>query len=206
MHHIDFNHEFSFQSKQCQKSQWIENWTDCVEYSSFCHSILFDALCECETVIKCPPANSHCSLNSFFINFQVICWSLKLIVRQWTKYIWWITLKFGQVETTWSLTSIISWHNCLACSFYRTGFKKSFIWNSVHWVSTPHSTPLFLAKPPPLNLQTVQVLPPLFRQSPPPIYCFFMTPPPLSKTRIFPWTSKILEFFILHPILSFKSN
>ena len=173
MHHIDFNHEFSFQSKQCQKSQWIENWTDCVEYSSFCHSILFDALCECETVIKCPPANSHCSLNSFFINFQVICWSLKLIVRQWTKYIWWITLKFGQVETTWSLTSIISWHNCLACSFYRTGFKKSFIWNSVHWVSTPHSTPLFLAKPPPLKSANCP-------SPPPPLFIVFSWLLPLS--------------------------
>ena len=42
------------------------------------------------------------------------------------------------------------------------------------------------------------------------ISCFFMTtPPPPSpqkKNQIFQWTSEILKFFILDPILSFKSN
>ena len=47
---------------------------------------------------------------------------------------------------------------------------------------------------PPVNLQTVQASP-LFRQSPL-IYWFF----------IFSWTPKILKFFLLHPILCFKSN
>ena len=49
--------------------------------------------------------------------------------------------------------------------------------HSTHWDINP--TSLFLAKPPPLNQQTVQV--PLFRQSSP-IYWFFVT---LPKSPIF---------------------
>ena len=71
-------------------------------------------------------------------------------------------------------------------------------------VSTPPQKhhPLFLANPSPLNRQTVQA-PPLFRQSPS-LYWFFVSP--LLKTQIFQWTSKMLKFFILNTILSFKSN
>ena len=43
---------------------------------------------------------------------------------------------------------------------------------------------------------------PLFRQSPP-VYCFFVNPP---KSWIFHWNPKILKFFILNTILSFKGN
>ena len=44
--------------------------------------------------------------------------------------------------------------------------------HSVHWGISHH--PLFFAKPP-LNLQTVQALPPLFREFPL-IYWFFLNP------------------------------
>ena len=57
---------------------------------------------------------------------------------------------------------------------------------------------------PPLTLQIAQALP-FFRQSPT-IYWFFVNPLPHSKIQIFPWTPKILKFFILQLILSFKSN
>ena len=43
---------------------------------------------------------------------------------------------------------------------------------------------------------------PLFRQSAP-LYWFFVKPP---KSRIFQWIPKILKFFILNTILSFKGN
>ena len=51
-----------------------------------------------------------------------------------------------------------------------------------------------LSKPPP----------PLFRRTPL-LYWFFVTPPPL-KVQFFQWTPKILTFFILNTIFSFKSN
>ena len=58
--------------------------------------------------------------------------------------------------------------------------------------------PLFLAKPL-SNLQTVQA--PFFRQSPHSISIFCERPP---KSQVFQWEPKLLKFFILNPILSFK--
>ena len=52
-----------------------------------------------------------------------------------------------------------------------------------------------------LNLQTVQA-PPFCGN---PLY-ILVRPPSHSKTQIFLWTPKILKLFILHSILSFKSN
>ena len=81
------------------------------------------------------------------------------------------------------------------------------LWNiivCIGWYQSPFKPPLFLANPPPptpLNLQTVQSPP--FKAIPP-IYWFFEKTPP--KNHIFLWTPKILKFFILHTILSFKSN
>ena len=60
------------------------------------------------------------------------------------------------------------------------------------------STPLFLAKSPLLNMQTVQAF--LFRQSP--LYINFFKPPTL-KIGFF---SEPRKSFILNPIISFKSN
>ena len=72
------------------------------------------------------------------------------------------------------------------------------------WTPTQkHYHPLFCQVPLNPNLQKVQVL--FFRQFPP-IYCFFVNPPPPFKNRIFQWTLIILNFFILNPIPSFKSN
>ena len=70
-------------------------------------------------------------------------------------------------------------------------------------VSTPHSskntTSVLLVKLPSppltLNLETIQSSP---------LYIGFSWHPP--KTQIFPWRPKVLQFFILHPHLSFKSN
>ena len=75
--------------------------------------------------------------------------------------------------------------------------------HSVHWGINPSSKiplPSFLPSLP-LNQQTVQA--PLLRQSPP-SKLVFREPSP--KTRIFQWTPKILKFFILNTILSFKGN
>ena len=62
-----------------------------------------------------------------------------------------------------------------------------------------NTTPSFLPSPP-LNLQTVQAL--FFRQSP--LYIGFSWTP--LKDWIFQWTPKLLRFFIVNSILSFKSN
>ena len=66
------------------------------------------------------------------------------------------------------------------------------------WAPLKNTTPFSLAKHP-LNLQTVQSP---FLDNPPP--WFFVNHPP--KSQIVQWTPKILKFFILKPILSFKSN
>ena len=92
-------------------------------------------------------------------------------------------------------------------SFYYSIYpwQKSNRWrHSVHWgITTPikNTTPSFLPSPS-LNLQTVQA--PLFLAIRP--YILFSLVYLPSKTWIFPWTPKILKFFILHHILSFKSN
>ena len=77
-------------------------------------------------------------------------------------------------------------------------------------VSTPLTTPqkyhfLFLAKPPsPLYQQIVQA-PPLLGNAP--YIMVFQDPlPSPPKNWIFQWNQKILKFFILNTILSFKSN
>ena len=72
-------------------------------------------------------------------------------------------------------------------------------------VSTPLENttfpPSFLpSPPPPLNQKTVQALP--FQAILLYIW-FFMNPP---KSQIFQWTTKILKFFIINTILSFKNN
>ena len=82
------------------------------------------------------------------------------------------------------------------------------IWNflSLHYiiVCIGVSPPLPCFVKPPLNWQTVQG--PLFMQSLS-LYWFFVNPPPPApKTWSFQWTPKILKFFILNTILSFKSN
>ena len=77
-------------------------------------------------------------------------------------------------------------------NFFRTTY-------SVHLVSTPLKNPIpfFLAKPP-LNQQTAQA--PLFRHHPP-VYINFLKLLPLKIG-----SPKILKFFVLNPILFFKSN
>ena len=64
------------------------------------------------------------------------------------------------------------------------------------------STPLFYSKPPPKSPNCPSTLP-LFRQCP--LYCFFMTPPPL-KIGFFSESPMIIEFFILNSIPYFKVN
>ena len=67
-------------------------------------------------------------------------------------------------------------------------------------VSTPlkNTAVLFLAKPP-VNQQTVEA-PPFLGNSP---HILVFGDPP-SKSQIFQWTPKVLKFFILNTILSFK--
>ena len=84
--------------------------------------------------------------------------------------------------------------------------KKKMLRNikhSVHWVSTPPSKSLThsFSPSPPLNQQTVQTP---FLGNPSPYILVFCKH--LPKSRIFQWISKILKFFILSTISSFKSN
>ena len=77
---------------------------------------------------------------------------------------------------------------------------------SVHWgINPPSKTPAFLPSSH-LNRQTVQAPPPFLGNPAPSISVFHEPPPPSPKSQIFWWTPKILEFFILNTILSFKSN
>ena len=72
-------------------------------------------------------------------------------------------------------------------------------------LSNPLKTPppLSCQATPPLDLQIAQAFPFLGN---PLLYIGFSWTPPPSKIQIFPWTPKILKFFILHLILFFKSN
>ena len=95
-------------------------------------------------------------------------------------------------------------------SWWPSGRSKSHA-HSVHEGRNPplkNTTSLFLAKPP-LNQQTVQA--PLFRHSPPPplpSVLVFRNPPLPEKSdfSVNPQNMKVLKFFILNTILSFKSN
>ena len=101
---------------------------------------------------------------------------------------------------------------CSTKNYVRNFVRKKTVYIVCIGISTyplPQSkTPptSFLPSPPlPLNLQTVQASSPHFRQSP--FICwFFMTLLPFLKTRIFTWIPKIWKFFILHSILTFRSN
>ena len=64
----------------------------------------------------------------------------------------------------------------------------------------PLKTPPLFCQSPPLNLQTVQAP---FLGNPPSSFFGELSPP---KSCIFQKTPEILKFFILDPILSFKSN
>ena len=93
-------------------------------------------------------------------------------------------------------------YNCLSVFDHSAGI--------VHiGVSTPLKKtcplPLSCQAPPPLPLKSANCpSPPFSNQSP--LYIGFSWTSRPPKPRIFQWTPKILEFFIFHPILSFKSN
>ena len=97
-----------------------------------------------------------------------------------------------------------------AHSFSENGRKKPptiklWILTCIGVSALSSKTPLSYFLPsPPLNRQTLQALPHLFLGNPPRLYWFFVNPRP--KSPIFQWTSKILKFFILNIMLSFKSN
>ena len=95
-------------------------------------------------------------------------------------------------------------HQILVISETKNKFLFKFCTpHSVHWgIKPPSKIPLpsFLPRPP-LNQQTVQAP---FLCNPPPSKLIFREPSP--KSRIFQWTLKILKFFILNAILSFKGN
>ena len=70
------------------------------------------------------------------------------------------------------------------CSSKKNYSDTNFHYRSecVHWGINPSQKhPLFLAKPPPLNRQTVQAS--LFRQSPP-LYWFYRAPPPPPPAKV----------------------
>ena len=81
------------------------------------------------------------------------------------------------------------------------GFSKTSD-HSVHWgINPPSKTPTPLSCKAPLKSANCPSPPPL--GNPLPLYWFFTKAPP-PKNQIFQSTPKILKFFILHPILSFK--
>ena len=70
--------------------------------------------------------------------------------------------------------------------------KRCLDSHSVHWSINPPSktpSPSFLPSPSPLD-----------HPPPPPRYWLFVTPPPSLENRIFPWTPRILKFFIPNSI------
>ena len=94
-----------------------------------------------------------------------------------------------------------NWQSKLYSDVQNDSFLKSTLLNILYIVCIGVSPPPFLAKPPPLNRQIVQA--PLFLGNPPLYIGFSRTPP---KSRILQWNPKILKFFMLNTILSFKSN
>ena len=98
---------------------------------------------------------------------------------------------------------VIAWWVFLKVSYFKHGCFLNMVIVCIG-VSTPPLKP-----PPPLSFQAPQqtVQAPLCLGNLPPLYWFFMNPPshPL-KSQISHWTCKILKFFILNTILSFKSN
>ena len=79
------------------------------------------------------------------------------------------------------------------------------LYHSVHWGINPPSQKhhlLFLAKPPPLNWQTVQAPPPPFLGNPPPLYWFFVNPKNIKSSpsyllKVTKFSGKISQFEFL---------
>ena len=89
--------------------------------------------------------------------------------------------------------------NVSSCS--EEGFNIHSVHRGINSPTPPlKNTAPFLSKSP-LILANCLSPPPLFRRTPL-LYWFFVTPPSLKVE----WTPKILTFFILNTIFSFKSN
>ena len=110
---------------------------------------------------------------------------------------------------------------CVVCTSNQLFIKRFLNWNKIfkkrNIMCTGASTPLpplkntipsFLPSPhlppPPLKSTNCPSPPPFLEIAP--SILVFREPHPSSKSRIFQWTLKILKFFILITILSFKSN
>ena len=99
--------------------------------------------------------------------------------------------------TPWRWRQINKFNAIIPRDNYFVDLKKQI--HSVHWgINSPLKTPLFFfAKPPSLNLQTVQAPPPpLLRQSPPLYIGFLWNRPHINQ--IFQWTTIIIKFIILN--------
>ena len=96
----------------------------------------------------------------------------------------------------------IAWAILVGKSWTRKYLGKSdvLVFFTIMCIGYQYPSPSFLPSHP-SNWQTAQAF--LFRQSP--LYIGFSWTP-LNKSWIFQWNPKILKFFILNTILSFKSN
>ena len=145
--------------------------------------------------VQCP---YHSLLRNTECLFLYFC-RCHYFFEQWT-----VSLRCAMIVRSWVskyfvVSGILSIHKLTDLTFLCLSYISSIVCIGV--LITPQKFPPSFLPSPPLNLQTVQASP--FRLSS--LYISFLWTP-LSKTRVFPWTPKILKFFILHPILSFKIN
>ena len=144
----------------------------------------------------------HCPYHSLLRNteclFLYFC-RCHYFFEQWAVPLRCVIIVRSWVSKYFVVFGILSIHKLTDLTFLCLSYISSIVCIGV--LITPQKfSPSFLPSPP-LNLQTVQASP--FRLSS--LYISFLWTP-LSKTQVFPWTPKILKFFILHPILSFKIN
>ena len=144
-----------------------------------------------------------------------LIWFLKIICKK-ALHFWICGKKIFLWEKKWSKHQYIdsyvlerNWGCHLRITLVKT-LEKGELWRKMEddcstppFLRKPHP-PSFLPSPPPLNQETVQAPPPPFLGILPPSILVFREYP--LKSQIFKWAPKILKFFTLNTILSFKSN
>ena len=124
--------------------------------------------------------------------------------EQWTVSLRCVIIVRSWVSKYFVAPGILSIHKLTDLTFLCLSYISSIVCIGVSIIPQKYPPSFLPSSPtplPPLNLRTIQASP--FRLSS--LYIGFLWTP-LSKTRVFPWTPKTLKFFILHPILYFKSN
>ena len=165
--------------------------------TTLCRTFLVLLLQKQHYYVQCP---YHSLLRNTECLFLYFC-RCHYFFKQWTVSLRCVIIVRSWVSKYFVVSGILSIHKMTDLTFLCLSYVSSIVCIGVS--VTPQKYPLLSCQPPtpPLNLQTVQAS--SFRLSS--LYIGFLWTP-ISKTRVFLRTPKILKFFILHPILSFKSN